>query len=82
MPSRFMGAPRFTGDRHVLVRPTGDNAVRAMAAIRAFGFPATELKPEDIVDGRRILQMGVEPVQIYVMSAISGVFLTTPGGTG
>ena len=69
----FHGAPRFTGDLDVLVRPTIENGARLLAAVRAFGFPVSELQPEDVTDGRRMLQMGVEPVQIHVMSAISGV---------
>jgi hypothetical protein len=67
------GAPRFTGDLDVFVRPTLENASRLLAAVRAFGFPVAELEPEDIARGDRILQMGVEPVQIHVMGAISGV---------
>ncbi|MCL4849019.1 MAG: hypothetical protein KJ066_20895 [Acidobacteria bacterium] len=69
----FHGAPRFTGDLDILIRPTLDNAARLLAAVAAFGFPVTELSPAAISDGRRMLQMGVPPVQIHVMSAISGV---------
>jgi hypothetical protein len=69
----FHGAPRFTGDLDVFVRPTLDNAKRLLAALDAFGFPVTDLDPEAITDRRRMLQMGVPPVQIHVMSAISGV---------
>jgi len=69
----FHGAPRFTGDLDVLVRPTLENASRLVAAVGAFGFPIAELRPQDVVDVKRVLQMGVEPVQIHVMSAISGV---------
>jgi hypothetical protein len=69
----FHGAPRFTGDLDILVRPTLDNAARLLAALAAFGFAITELSPEAIADRRRMLQMGVPPVQIHVMSAISGV---------
>jgi hypothetical protein len=69
----FHGAPRFTGDLDVLVRPTPDNAAQLLAAVRAFGFPVAEIQPADVLDPRRILQMGEEPVQIHVMSAISGV---------
>jgi hypothetical protein len=67
------GAPRFTGDLDILIRPTVDNASKALDAVRAFGFPVADLQPEQVADRRRILQMGVEPVQIHVMSAISGV---------
>lgn len=67
------GAPRFTGDLDIFVRPALDNASRLLNALDAFGFPAVELTPEAIADHRRMLQMGVPPVQIHVMSAISGV---------
>jgi hypothetical protein len=69
----FHGAPRFTGDLDILVRPTLENAARLLEALEAFGFPITDLKPEAIADRRRMLQIGVPPVQIHVMSAISGV---------
>ena len=69
----FHGAPRFTGDLDVLVRPTRDNASRLLTALEAFGFPVAELTPNAIVDSRRMLQLGVPPVQLHVMSAITGV---------
>ena len=72
----FHGAPRFTGDIDVFVNPTLENAECLRAALEAFGFPAAGLRAADLVDPRRILQMGIEPVQIHVMSDISGVTWT------
>jgi hypothetical protein len=69
----FHGAPRFTGDLDVLIRPSLDNAERLLKALDAFGFPTTGLTPEAVADRRRLLEMGVPPVQIHVMSSISGV---------
>ena len=69
----FHGAPRFTGDLDILIRPTTDNAARLLAALDAFGFPATGLTAEAVADERRMIEMGVPPVQIHVMSTISGV---------
>ena len=69
----YHGAPRFTGDLDVLVRPTPDNAARLLKALNAFGFPVSGLTPEKIVERRHMIEMGVPPVQIHVMSAISGV---------
>jgi hypothetical protein len=69
----FHGAPRFTGDLDVWVRPTPENGARVLGALRAFGFPVPELTPTNVVNPRRMLQMGLEPVQIHVMSGISGV---------
>jgi len=67
------GAPRFTGDLDVFVRPTIENGARVLEAVKAFGFPTADLQPHDVISADRILEMGVEPVQIHVMSAISGV---------
>jgi hypothetical protein len=67
------GAPRFTGDLDVFVRPTLENGSRVLEAVNAFGFPTGHLQPQDIIAADRVLEMGVEPVQIHVMSAISGV---------
>jgi hypothetical protein len=69
----FHGAPRYTGDLDVLVRPTTENAERVVRAIRAFGFPAVELTPDAIVGSSSLIQMGLPPVQVHVMSAIDGV---------
>jgi hypothetical protein len=69
----YHGAPRFTGDLDILVRPTLENGAQLLRAVHAFGFPTHALTPADVADARRVLEMGVEPVQIHVMSAISGV---------
>lgn len=67
------GAPRFTGDLDVFVRPTLDNASHLLAAIAAFGFPTSDLQPSDLLEPRRMLQLGEEPVQIHIITSISGV---------
>jgi hypothetical protein len=69
----FHGAPRFTGDLDILFRPTLDNAARLLATLDSFGFPVDDLDARRVVEPRRMLQMGVPPVQIHVMSTISGV---------
>ena len=51
-----------------------DNAARLLSTtLGTFGFPVSELTPEMVADRRRMLEMGVPPVQIHVTSAISGV---------
>ena len=42
----FHGAPRFTGDLDILIRPALDNGARLLAALEAFGFPVTDLSPQ------------------------------------
>ena len=73
MPPELQRVIRLTSALDILVRPAPENASRLLAAIEAFGFPVGTLSPEAIVDHRRMLEMGVPPVQVHVMSAISGV---------
>ena len=44
-----------------------------LEAIADFGCPTTPLAPADIVNGLKVIEMGVAPVQIHVMSQIDGV---------
>jgi hypothetical protein len=67
------GAPRYTGDLDILVRPTPENADRLLTAVGVFGFPTDALSVARIIDPRCLLQMGTSPVQLHVMSAIDGV---------
>jgi hypothetical protein len=69
----YHGVPRFTGDLDILVRPTEQNGRKVLAAIADFGFPTAPLTPADFLGGTKIVEMGVVPVQIHVMSAIDGV---------
>jgi len=68
-----VGAPRFTGDIDVFVKPTQANVERLLVVLKTFGFPVTELRAADLVAPTRILQMGIEPVKVHVMSHIDGV---------
>jgi hypothetical protein len=67
------GAPRFTGDLDILIRPTQANAARLLDAIVEFGSPIGALTPETVVSPGKIIEMGVVPVQIHLMSHIDGV---------
>ncbi len=69
----FHGAPRFTGDLDIFVRPTAEQVKALLAAIHDFGFPVDEVSPEDLLTAKRILQLGRVPVQIHIMAEISGV---------
>ena len=69
----YHGAPRYTGVIDVFLRPTTENGERLLNALSAFGFPPPNLRPEQVIEPSRLIQMGVELVQIHVMSAISGV---------
>lgn len=69
----FHGHPRFTGDLDILIRPSLANAERLLSAIADFGFSNVPLTAAQVIEPRRLIEMGVAPVQIHVMSDISGV---------
>lgn len=69
----FHGHPRFTGDIDFLVRPTHDNAARLMSALAAFGFTSPGLSADDFVRPDSIVQLGVAPHRIDLLTAITGV---------
>jgi len=69
----FHGAPRFTGDMDILVRPGVRNAHRVIAALAEFGFASLGLAAEDFKEPDRVVQLGVAPVRIDLLTSLTGV---------
>ena len=69
----FHGAPRFTGDIDVFVRPAPKNAERILSALTAFGFQFSNLDIEDFQTPDKVVQLGVPPVRVDLITSISGV---------
>ena len=69
----FHGYPRLTGDLDIFIRPTLDNAERVVQALATFGFGSLALKPSDLTGPDQILQLGVRPNRIDLVTSISGV---------
>lgn len=69
----FHGAPRYTGDIDLYVRPDRDNARRVVRALEQFGFGSLGLSEEDFVKPDMVVQLGVSPVRIYLITSIIGV---------
>jgi hypothetical protein len=69
----FHGAPRFTGDIDIFVRPDSENAARVLDALGAFGFRFPNLTAEDFENPNKVVQLGVPPVRIDIITSISGV---------
>ena len=67
------GLIRATKDIDVWVRPSIDNAPRVLAALKDFGAPLFDLSEEDLCTPGIVFQIGVEPVRIDVLTAISAV---------
>ncbi len=69
----FHGYPRLTGDLDLFVRPTLDNAERVVEALARFGFGSLQVEPADLTVPDRILQLGVRPNRIDLVTSIAGV---------
>ena len=69
----FHGSPRFTGDMDILVRPGVRNARRIVAALAEFGFASLGLTVEDFKKTGRVVQLGVAPVRIDLVTSLTGV---------
>lgn len=69
----FHGAPRYTGDLDFLVRPSRDNAVKLIHALQEFGLSSFRLTPEELSQPDQIIQFGVKPNRIDVITSLAGV---------
>src|SRR5688572_15913622 len=67
------GFPRATKDLDILVRPTAENARRVFRALQKFGAPLAGVTERDLMDAETVVQIGVEPYRIDLVSAIDGV---------
>ena len=69
------GDPRGTQDLDVWVDPAPENAERVWKALAAFGAPLTSLgvTPADFSRSDAVVQLGLPPNRIDVLTGISGV---------
>ena len=69
----FHGAPRYTGDIDVFIKPNSVNAQRIIKVLKEFGFSSTELSVDDFQDENNVIQLGLPPIRIDMITSISGV---------
>ena len=69
----FHGAPRFTGDIDLLVKPDSENAKRILNALAEFGFGSLDLSEADFTSPQNVIQLGMPPVRIDIMTSVTGV---------
>jgi|SRR5581483_9572652 len=69
----YHGAPRLTGDLDILVRPEIENADRILRALEEFGFGNLELTREDFQSQDKVVQLGVAPVRIDIITSLTGL---------
>lgn len=69
----FHAKPRFTKDIDVWLETTPANARRVLAALDEFGFGQVGLREEDFTTPDMVVQLGVAPNRIDLLTAIDGV---------
>jgi hypothetical protein len=69
----YHGAPRFTADLDVLVKADVENSDRIIQALEEFGFEAAGLAPGDFQQPEKVVQLGVPPVRVDILTSLTGV---------
>ena len=69
----FHGAPRYTGDIDIFVESNSENAERIFSALEDFGFGSVGLTPADFNKPGQIIQLGVPPVRVDIVTSITAV---------
>ena len=69
----YHGAPRYTGDIDIYVKPDSQNAELIMKALADFGFSSVGLTIEDFENPDKVIQLGVPPVRVDIITSISGI---------
>ncbi len=69
----YHGVPRYTGDIDIYVKPDSQNAELIMKALDKFGFGSVGLTVDDFENRNKVVQLGVQPVRIDIITSISGV---------
>lgn len=70
------GYTRATGDLDLLVVPDKSNSQRVIRTLQEFGAPMNNLNPSDFDRPGQVLQIGVPPLRIDVLTSLTGVSST------
>ena len=69
----YHGYPRPTGDIDLWIEPTPENAKRVISALEEFGGVGDGLAVEHVLDPQGFLRMGMPPLRVEIMPAVSGL---------
>ena len=69
----FHGAPRYTGDIDLFVKPDEINARNIIEALKKFGFNAEGFSLSDFSKPEKVIQLGAPPVRVDIVTSLSGV---------
>ena len=69
----FYSAPRNTGDLDIFIENSKTNAIKILKALENFGFESLGITTEELMRQDMIIQLGIEPNRIDLITSISGV---------
>ena len=69
----FHGLPRFTKDIDFWIRADEKNAKKILLALSDFGFDGIGLAMDDFTSPHRVIQLGLPPNRIDLITSIDGV---------
>jgi predicted nucleotidyltransferase len=69
----YHGRPRYTGDIDIFVESSSENVKRLTEVIDEFGFTNIGVVEEDFTAADQVVQLGVEPNRMDLMTSISAV---------
>jgi len=69
----FHGRPRYTDYLDILIRPTPNNAQLLLALLNQFGFEQSSFKETDFLEPEQIIQLGLVPSPIDLLTSLTGV---------
>jgi len=67
------GLPRATGDIDLWIKCSDNNADRVWSALTRFGAPLSNLSRQDLISPGTVVQLGVTPRRIDILTQITGV---------
>ena len=65
--------PRYTKDLDIWIEPTAENAAKTYRVLAEFGAPLSDIRVEDLYTPGVILQIGVEPNRIDILTEVEGL---------
>ncbi len=69
----FHAKPRYTKDIDIFVEATHENVARLLDALADFGFGGVGLIASDFVPAGQVIQLGLPPNRIDLLTVIDGV---------
>ena len=69
----FHGLPRYTKDVDIFIATDHRNAEAVAKVIQEFGFGSTRPTSDDFLSPNLVIQLGVEPHRIDLLTGLSGI---------